>query len=149
MPARPDEGERGDVMKRRRTAQEQKLADDARLVRAWKKFHAEEKAAVLAGPYSATLVELFRMFSAIEHVTPAQLVGFIGAIDWSAIDYQTRLTVMHEVNAMIAKFREKRGLEPINDPLPGQPDNAFRIIKNLFNSFPPCAGERAEAIGKK
>jgi len=37
-----------------------------------------------------------------------------------------------------------------HDPLPGQPDNAFRIIKNLFTSFPPGAeGKRAEAIGKK
>jgi hypothetical protein len=136
-------------MKRRQSQKDKELADNARLLRAWKRFHREERDVALSGPHAVTLAELFRMFSAIEHVTPAQLIGFIGTIDWSAIDYQTRLTVLHEVNAMIAKFREKRGLEPINDPLPGQPDNAFRIIKNLFNSFPPCAGERAEAIGKK
>jgi len=136
-------------MKRRQSQKDKELADNARLLRAWKRFHREERDVALSGPHAVTLAELFRMFSAIEHVTPAQLIGFIGTIDWSAIDYQTRLTVLHEVNAMIAKFREKRGLEPINDPLPGQPDNAFRIIKNLFNSLPPCAGERAEAIGKK
>jgi hypothetical protein len=95
-----------------------KLADDARLLRAWKKFHAEEKAAVLAGPYNATLVELFRMFSAIEHVTPAQLVGFVGAIDWGSVDYQTRVVTLHELNAAITRYRERRGLEPISDPLP-------------------------------
>ena len=131
------------------TKRDKKLADDARLLKWWRAWHREEKAAALAGPHARTLAELFRMFSSIQYVTPAQLVGFIGAIDWNAIDYQTRLTVLHEVNSAITKFREKRGLESIDDPLPGQPDNAFRIIKNLFTSFPPRAGERAEAIGKK
>jgi hypothetical protein len=124
-------------MRHRKSEKEQKkLADDARLLRAWRKFHAEEKDAVLSGPHARTLVELFRMFSAIESVKPAQLVEFIGAIDWSTIDYQTRLTVLHELNTTIAEFREKQGLDPISDPLPGEPNNAYRIIKNLFNSFP-------------
>jgi len=112
-----------------------KLADDARLLRAWKKFHAEEKAAVLAGPYNATLVELFRMFSAIEHVTPAQLVGFVGAIDWGSVDYQTRVVTLHELNAAITRYRERRGLEPISDPLPNEPNSPFRTIKAIL--FPP------------
>src|SRR6516225_8155326 len=136
-------------MRRSKSEKDKKLADDQRLLRWWRAFHREERDAVLAGPHARTLAELFRMFSSIQYVTPAQLVGFIGAIDWNAIDYQTRLTVLHEVNSAITKFREKRGLESIDDPLPGQPDNAFRIIKNLFTSFPPRAGERAEAIGKK
>jgi len=55
---------------------------------------------------------------------------------------------LHELNVAICKLREKHNQEPIDDPLPGQPDNAFRIIKNLFNSFPPRVGERAETIGK-
>jgi len=117
--------------------QKKKLADDARLMRWWKAWHREQRDTVLAGPHATTLVELFRMFSNIKHVSPAQLISFINAIDWSAIDYQTRLVVLHEVNSAITKFRESQKLEPIDDPLPGQPDNAFRIIKNLlFNSFP-------------
>ncbi|HKQ85194.1 MAG TPA: hypothetical protein VJS43_00350 [Candidatus Acidoferrales bacterium] len=55
---------------------EKELADDARLLRAWKKFHREEREAVLAGPYGATLAELFRMFANMKHVAPALLVGF-------------------------------------------------------------------------
>jgi hypothetical protein len=137
-------------MKRRRSEKEQKkLADDACLLRAWKAFHREEREAVLAGSHARTLAELFRAFASIECVKPAQLVGLISAIDWAAVDANTRLIVLHELSSTICRFREKRGLEPIDDPLPGQPDNAFRIIKNLFNSFPPGAGKRAEAIGKK
>ena len=130
-------------MKRRRTAQEQKLADDQRLLRAWKKFHAEEKAAVLAGPYNATLVELFRMFSAIEHVTPAQLVGFVGAIDWGSVDYQTRVVTLHELNAAITRYRERRGLEPISDPLPKRTQQS--IPHDQGNSLPRKGANRGAA----
>ena len=56
----------GRSMKHRTT--EEKLADDARLLRAWKKWHAEERAAVLAGPHGSVLVELFRMLENLKHV---------------------------------------------------------------------------------
>ena len=125
-------------MKHQRTAPEKKLADDARLMRAWRAFHREEREAALAGPYAVTLAELFRMFANLVHVQPAQLVGFIGAIDWAAIDYQTRLTVLHELNTAITAFREKRGLEPIDDNLPGDPDTPFRTIKAIL--FPSTEG---------
>jgi len=96
-------------MKRRRTAQEKKLQDDARLLRWWKTWHREQRDPVLAGPHARTLAELFRMFANIECVKPAQLVGFISAIDRAAIDYQTRLTVLREVNSAITKIpREAR-----------------------------------------
>ena len=113
-------------------------------MRAWRAFHREEREAALAGPYAVTLAELFRMFANLVHVQPAQLVGFIGAIDWAAIDYQTRLTVLHELNTAITAFREKRGLEPIDDNLPGDPDTPFRTIKAIL--FPSNEGaHRGEA----
>ena len=55
-----------------KTKKEKELADNARLLRAWKKFHREQREAVLAGPHGAVLSELFRMFANIQHVTPAQ-----------------------------------------------------------------------------
>jgi hypothetical protein len=128
-------------MKRRRTAQEQKLADDQRLLRAWKKFHAEEKAAVLAGPYATTLAELFKAFANIECVKPAQLIGLIAAVDWGSLDYETRLTTLHEVNAAITRYRERCGLDSISDPLPGAPPNAFQVIRKIITEFPASAGE--------
>jgi len=59
---------------------------------------------VLAGPHARTLVELFRAFSAIEHVKPVQLIGFINAIDWGGIDHQTRLIVLHELSTAIVRL---------------------------------------------
>ena len=115
---------------------ERERAGDGKMFRTWKKFHRDEKAAVLAGPYARTLSELFRMFANIECVQPAQLIGFIDAIDWGSIDFDTRLTVLHEVNAAVTRYREKRGLPPIDDPLPGAPDNAFQVIRKILTELP-------------
>ena len=50
-----------------KSERERELANQARLTRAWKKFHREEREAVLAGPYARTLAELFRMFANLKH----------------------------------------------------------------------------------
>ena len=130
-----------------KSERERELANQAKLTRAWKAFHREEREAVLAGPYSATLAELFRMFANLPHVQPSQLVGYTRAIDWSEIDYPTRLTIIHEANAAITKLREQRGLDPISDPLPGASDNVFRIIRAIINSSSPASMGKADALG--
>jgi len=126
-------------MKRRKSEKDKKLANDARLLRWWRAWHREERDAVLSGPHARTLAELFRAFSAIDCIQPSQLVGFIGAIDWSAIDYQTRLVVLHELNRSITKLRESQKLDPIDDPVDDDaPPNAFQVIRGILlsQSFP-------------
>jgi len=119
-------------MKHRQSQKNKELVDNAHLLRAWKKFHRDERAEVRTGPYGAVLGELFRMFANLKHVQPSQLVGYTRAIDWSEIDYPTRLTVIHEANAAITKLREKQGREPIDDPLHGAPPNVFQIIREIL-----------------
>jgi hypothetical protein len=126
---------------KRRTAKEQELADDAYLLRAWKRWHREQLKAALAGVHGAVLERLMMHLKDLR--SARELVNFIATEDWSAVDAATRL-ILHEVNTAITKLREKSGMEPIDDPLPGQPDNAYRIIKALFESFPSQAGEHTE-----
>jgi hypothetical protein len=133
-------------MKRRRTAEEKELADRARLLRWWKKFHREQLEEALAGVHRDVLERVMAQLKDLK--SARELVNAMAAEDWSVVDADTRLIVLHELNVAVCKLREKHNQEPIDDPLPDQPDNAFRIIKNLFNSFPPRVGERAEAIGK-
>jgi hypothetical protein len=125
-------------MKRRRTAKEQKLADDARLMRAWRAFHREEREAVFAGPHGVVLSELFRMLDNLKLVQPTQLVGFAQSINWASIDCATKLTVLHEINNSITGLRTKRDLEPIDDPLPSEPESPFRQLKAIL--FPSNEG---------
>jgi hypothetical protein len=123
------------VQRSRSEKKDKKLADNERLLRWWKKFHAEEKAAVLAGPHGAVLSELFRMFKNLQHVQPSQLIGLVGSIDWAVIDTNTKLVTLHELNTAITRLREKHNLEPIDDSVEGEPP--FRVIKAIL--FPERA----------
>jgi hypothetical protein len=128
---------------KRRTAKEQELADDAYLLRAWKRWHREQLKAAFGGVHGAVLERLMMHLKDLR--SARELVNFIATEDWSAVDAATRLICLHEVNTAITKLREKSGMEPIDDPLPGQTDNAFRIIRDLFKSFPPNVGKHTEA----
>ena len=123
-------------MKRRQSEKDKKLADDARLLRWWKAWHRKQRDEALAK--YPDLAELFRMFKNLEHLRPAQLIGFAQSIDWAAIDYNTKLVVVHELNNAITAFRTKQGLEPIDDGLPDEPDTPFRTIKAIL--FPSNEG---------
>src|SRR5262249_39685928 len=126
VPARASHANgQGAAMKRQRTAKEKKLADDARLLRWWEAHHHERLEEALAGVHRDVLA---RVMAQLENLKSArELVNALAAEDWSAVDADTRLIVLHELNVAIAKLRSKSGLEPIDDPLPGQPDNAFRF----------------------
>ena len=121
------------MQQRRSTAQEKKLADNERLLRWWKKFHREEREAVVAGPHGAVLAELFRMVKNLQHVQPAQLIGFARSIDWAVIDTDTKLVTLHEFNAAITRLRERHNMEPIDDTVEDEPP--FRQLKAIL--FPP------------
>jgi hypothetical protein len=126
-------------MTRRPAAQaEKELRDNARLLKWWRAWHREQREAVLAGPHGAVLGELLRMVKNLQHVQPSQLIGLARAIDWTVIDADTKLVTLHELNAAITRFREKRNPdEPISDPLPNEPDSPFRTLKAIL--FPARA----------
>jgi hypothetical protein len=132
-------------VKRAQSAKDKKLADNEKLLHWWKAWHREQREAVLAGPHGAVLGELLRMFKNLEHVQPSQLIGFARTIEWTAIDFDTRLTVLHEVNAAITRLREKHDLEPIDDTVSDEPP--FRTIKAIMFPASPLheGAHRGEA----
>lgn len=48
----------GTTMRRTRRERDQKLNDDARMVRAWRRWHAEQLAEVLEGPHGAAVAQV-------------------------------------------------------------------------------------------
>jgi hypothetical protein len=126
-------------MRRRRTAQDQKLADDAYLLRAWKKFHRDELAEALVGLHRDVMG---RLMTHLEQLRSArELVAFIEAQDWGAIDAHTRLVALHEINEAICTLREKQRLPAIDDALPGEPLRTYQIIHGIIAKFPAPSGE--------
>jgi hypothetical protein len=129
---------------KKRSAQEQKLADRAYLLRAWRRRHREQLKVALAGIHRNVLKALVAQLKDLR--SARELVDFIAAQDWSAVDANTRLICLHEINAAISALRERNGQAPIDDPLPGAPENAFQIICKLLTSFPLPAGEQPKSI---
>jgi hypothetical protein len=122
-------------MRRHRSKeQERELAERNHLLRAWKKFHREELDAALAGPHGPMLERLVFMLKGLAPNSAPLLLAYIRGIDWSAIDYATRLIVLHETNVAITRMRERNGMDPIDDGVPGERDNVFRIIRHVITS---------------
>jgi hypothetical protein len=135
-------------MNRRRSTKEQKkLADDARLMRWWSAWHREQLEQALDGMHGDIMRGLLAQLKDLH--SARALVDFISARDWSRVDANTRAIALHEISRAIAVLRSKSGLPFVDDPLPGQPDNAFRIIKNLLNSFPQSRESSSERSDKQ
>jgi hypothetical protein len=132
---------------KRRNSQEQKLADDARLLRDWRKWHAEQLEEARAGPHGATIAELMLVLDQLELNSAAALLDVMRRSDWSSISYDVRLTVLHQINDAIGRLRKRNGMAEIDDPLPGQPDNVYRRIKQmLFTPSPAKAGSSPSEV---
>jgi hypothetical protein len=131
---------------KKRTAQEQKLADRAYLC-AWRRRHREQLKVALAGIHRNVLKALLAQRKDLR--SARELVDFISAQNWSAVDAGTRLIALHEINRAITALREARGLAPIDNPLPGAPASAFQIIKSIMTSLPPQAGEASQSQSRR
>jgi hypothetical protein len=131
----------------RTSEKDQKLTDDAHLLRDWRRWHREQLEEALAGVYGDVIR---RLMAQLEDLRSARaLVDFIAAQDWAAVDANTRLIALHEINEAITKARELTNpKEPINDPLPGEPPNAFRMIREIVTKVsPPSRGDQPQPGG--
>jgi hypothetical protein len=127
--------------------QQKKLNDDVRLLRAWKAYHREQLDDALVGANGAVVAELMALLDRLELNSAAALLDAVQRTAWNKISYETRLTVLHQINQAIARLRERNGLRAIDDPLPGQPENVFRRIRaTLFPSSPANAGSSTRRV---
>ena len=86
---------------------QQKLADDARLLRAWRKWHGEQLDEVLAGPYGAAVAQVIDFLKRMDPQSAPALIALVREFDWDQMDAGVRLVILHEVNAAIVKLRER------------------------------------------
>jgi hypothetical protein len=122
--------------------QQQKLADDACLLRAWHKWHREERERALLGPHGAMIERLVFILDSLSPQSASLLRAYVRGVEWSTVNYDTRLTVLHEINTAITKFREHNGLSPFDDGFPGDRPNVFQIIRAVLlpaDAAPPGA----------
>ena len=76
---------------------QQKLADDARLLRAWRKWHREQLD-VLAGPHGAAVARVIDFLKRMGPQSAPALIALVREFDWDQMDAGVRLVILHEVN---------------------------------------------------
>jgi hypothetical protein len=127
------------LSKSRKLNKNEKLAESQKLPRAYKQWHREQLEDALAGPHGATVAELMILLDRLELNSAAALLACVQRTDWSTISYDTRFTVLHQINHTITRLRERIGMMAIDDPLPNQPDSVFRRIRQMLFAAPPGA----------
>jgi hypothetical protein len=111
---------------------EKELRDNAHLLRAWKRFHADQLAEVLAGPHGAAVARVIEFLERMEPQSAPALISLLHEHDWDQIDHNVRYVLLHEINQAITRLREKSGLPPIDDALPGERDTGFLVVRALL-----------------
>src|SRR5262245_37734028 len=146
---RPDRTRGRKAMQKLVREREQDLADNAHLLRGWRQWHKEELEQAIAGPHGAMIERLVFILKALELKSAPLLLAYVRVVDWSAIDYATRLVVLHEINTAITHLRERNGLSPFDDGVPGDREkfssDHSRNRDRLLKAFPHAWWRRAGA----
>jgi hypothetical protein len=120
------------MRRRNQTQLEKELADNSRLLSAWRQWHREQLDEVLKGPHAHLLRELLQFLRSMTLKSAPQLIRLIRGQDWRRIDAATKLTVLHEINGAITRLRERNGLPPFDDSLETEPRTGFLIVRELL-----------------
>jgi hypothetical protein len=130
---------------RRNAAKDKALADDARLLRAWRQWHREQLEEVLAGPHGAAVAVITGFLDGMGPQSAPALIALLDQHDWSRVDHNVRYVLLHEINSKITALRERNGLASIDDALPHERTTGFLIIRELLG----CRGKHAGDIPAK
>jgi hypothetical protein len=117
---------------RRKSEKDQKLADDARLLRAWRKWHREQLEQVLAGPHAVIAVQVVEFLKKMSPASASALLELMRSQCWASVDADTRFVLLHEINDAITRMRERNAMPPIDDPLPHARMSVFQTIKHIL-----------------
>jgi hypothetical protein len=101
-------------------------------VRAWRHWHREKLDEALAGPHGRMLGWLLRFLESMTLQSAPALIELLRSEDWQSADDDTRFAALHAIDGAIMALRERHGLPPMDDALPGEPLTAFQIIRELL-----------------
>ena len=129
------------------TAKEQEFKERATLLRAWRRWHREQLEDALAGMHGAVLERLMTQLKDLR--SARELVDFVAAQNWAAIDSDARAVALHEINRTITEVRERMNRnEPISDALPHEPLRAFQLIRKVISDQFPATSRKANPGGR-
>src|SRR5262249_21712319 len=109
------------------------LEDRNKLFRLWQKWHREELEKLAAGPYGTAVKELASMLATLTLSSGLELIELVRRGPWRAADADIPFQVLRLIDGALAGLRERHGLPPFDDALPGEPATVFELIRMEVN----------------
>jgi hypothetical protein len=122
------------------------LEDNALLLCAWQHWHRERLQAALAGPDGCMVAELVKLLRGLSWESASALLQFVRATPWHDVDHETRAVALHQINFAIIRLRERHGLPPFDDALPGDRLNVFQTIREMISRLSTSCGAAPERM---
>jgi hypothetical protein len=120
------------VEKRARKAEQKALAERDTLHRGWKKWRRERIEVLLSGPHGNAARDLVAFLADMTLDDASALLTRVKQGPWRSCDADTRFEVLSLIDAAIIRLRERADMPAFDDPLPGQPPNAFLILRECL-----------------
>jgi hypothetical protein len=118
---------------RRASAAEQGIADQLTQLRAYHRSQREQVKLHLVQPHEAEWRELTRRLARMTLNDGDALVERVRNARWLLdADLATRQAALSAISSRLITLRLINGYPPIDDALPGEPDTAFQIIRDVL-----------------
>lgn len=101
----------------------------------FRKAKRVEHLGMLTGKHGLNYRALLKVLKTLQMTaqSSADLVTYIRKAAWLLrLDEHQRFTVLSIIDAKIIRMRVLAGMAPFSDTLPGQPPNAFQIIRKIM-----------------
>jgi len=116
-----------------KSAKDKRLEERGKLAAHYRREEARRAAEALASPLGKRLACLLAEFDRLTINDADVMIACIEGQDWLLrADENFRRLALRLIDKRIGRIRRDAGLIELDDPLPGEPDSAFFIIKRLL-----------------
>lgn len=132
---RPVKARQAAAAKRReRSAQaEKELEDDSRLLVLYRRYKKAQVRSLVEGRFGPQVKALLTIMHTMTLDSAPDLIRYIRGSAWIAqLSKDEKHILLGLIGRAITKVREKAGMAPFDDGLPGDPPKAFEILKNIM-----------------
>jgi hypothetical protein len=102
------------------------------LTKAYKAQQQRRLEELLGGQWGTDLERLITLLAHIHLEAADELLDFVEVSPLRQADEELRYTALRLIDEAIISLRTRNGLPPVDDPLPGEPPNAFQIVKGVL-----------------